>query len=149
MRTVDAKLWIQINEVLQAYADAVDRGDVAKILTLFAPDGVWDSTPGSARKGHEEIGDFFRDRFKHFVATSHHVGPPSVRQNASDNLLESTAYFLNKHDQKDGVPYTIYGRFEDRFIASGDDLLIKHRLVIVHVAEGTSRVYNRLPRQEW
>jgi len=147
MTAVEVAEWIRINDVLQAYADAVDRGDVDKIMTLFTPDAVWDSTPGAPREGYEAIADFFRGRFQHFVSTSHHVGPPTVRRGA--NGLEAVSYFINKHDQKDGVPYTIYGRFADQFVESGGKLLIKHRLVIVHVAEGTSRVYNKLPRKEW
>ncbi len=149
MKTIDIGDWIRVNEILQAYADAVDRGDVDKIMTLFTRDAVWDSTPGAPRKGYDAISDFFRGRFQHFVSTSHHVGPPNVRRDPKDNSLEATSYFLNKHDQKDGVPYTIYGRFVDHFVELGGELLIKRRLVIVHVAEGTDRVYNKLPRQEW
>lgn len=144
----DYSLWLKVNALQQAYVDAMDRGDVAGLLAVFTKDAIWDSSPGAARHGHDAIGEFFRGRLRLFAATSHHAGPPVVRGSLAANSLEATSYFQATHVHRDDTRYTIYGRYVDDLTKDGDNILIKRRLVIVHVAEGTKRVYNALPRHQ-
>ena len=40
MSNIDFSTWMGINNVLQGYADALDRGDLNLILMLFTPDAI-------------------------------------------------------------------------------------------------------------
>jgi ketosteroid isomerase-like protein len=143
---VDWPVWQAINTRLQSYADAIDRGDVAGILALFAPEAVWDYAPGLTRQGHAEIGAFFAERFSVFAQTSHHVGPPVVRASPDGVRFESTAYFIAAHVLRDEKTYTGYGRYVDVFETVGDELLITRRKVVGHVTQGIARTVNQLER---
>lgn len=144
---VDHPTWMRVSDSLQAYADAIDRADIPGILALFTADAVWDYAPEGSHRGHEAIRGFFRERLVPFARTSHHVGPPVVRRDR-DGSLESTAYYIATHLLKDATRYTVHGRYVDTFREEGSTLLISWRRVVVHVTEGTKRVYNMLPRHE-
>ena len=61
---IDFSTWMGINNVLQGYADALDRGDLNSILMLFTPDAIWDYSPGVMRQGHDAIRSFFEERLQ-------------------------------------------------------------------------------------
>lgn len=143
---VEATTWIAVNDVLQSYADAIDRGDIPGILSLFAAGAVWEYSPGLLHRGHGEIAKFFAERMPAFSRTSHNVGPPVVRHGPEPGSLASTAYFTAKHIGHDQPTYCVWGRYVDQFQYAGDRLLITRRAVLAHVTEGTSRPYNMLPR---
>ena len=142
---VDPALWMRVNDVVQAYADAIDRGNIPAILALFTPDAVWEYSPSTIRQGHGEIDLFFRERMGKFARTSHNVSPPVVRRAGPDSL-DSTAYFQGKHLLRDGSMYCVWGRYVDRLTEAGGALLIARRAVVAHVTEGTDRAYTMLPR---
>ncbi len=143
---VDPATWMRVSDVLQAYADAIDRGDIPAIVALFAPDATWDYTPTKAHRGHDEIAHFFGERMPAFARTSHNVGPPVVRRDPATRRLRSTAYYEAKHQLKDGGTYCVWGRYVDELVEEGDRVLIARRSVVVHVKEGTDRAYVMLPR---
>lgn len=143
---IEWTVWRDINGVLQAYADALDRADVERIVALFTDDAVWDYRPGAPLHGREAIAQFFRGADV-FQRTSHHVGPPRVTRSPADDGYQSIAYFVATHLLRDGARYTVYGRYVDTFHTVGSTLLIAHRRVIAHVTEGTDRAYHDLQRQ--
>lgn len=143
---IDVATWMAVNEILQSYADSIDRGDIPGILSLFAVDAIWEYSPGRRHRGHDEIGGFFAERMPAFSMTSHNVGPPVVRCGPTSDSLTSTAYFTAKHILHDKPTYCVWGRYVDQFGRVDGSLLITRRAVLAHVTEGTSRSYNMLPR---
>ena len=144
---VDFSTWMGINNVLQGYADALDRGDLNSILMLFTPDAIWDYSPGVMRQGHDAIRSFFEERLQVFARTSHNVCPPTVRLGLESGTYESTAYFMATHLLRDESRYTVWGRYVDVFRMTPSGLLISRRGVLTHVTEGTDRKYNLLARK--
>jgi ketosteroid isomerase-like protein len=144
--SVEWPVWSGINDQLQAYADAIDRGDIAAILAIFTPDAVWDYAPGATRTGHDEMRAFFTERFSVFATTSHHVGPPVVRADPADGSYHSTSYLMSQHLLRDGQSYTGYGRYVDRFRLVDGRFLIARRKVIGHVMQGIARRVYQLER---
>ena len=143
---IDAATWLAVNNILQSYADAIDRGDIPGILSLFAVDAIWEYSPGVLRQGHDEIGLFFQERMHAFNMTSHNVCPPVVRRGPDPGSLVSTAYFTAKHILHDKPTYCVWGRYVDAFRQVGNRWLITRRAVLAHVTEGTDRSYNMLSR---
>ena len=144
---VDAATWIRVAELHQRYADAIDRADVPALLAVFAPDAVWEYSPSVLRHGHAEMEGFFQERLRAFERTSHNVNPPVVRRGAGPGLFTSSAYFAAQHRLRDGSDYCVWGRYLDQLADTGDGLLIRRRAVLAHLTEGTSRVFNMLPRR--
>ena len=148
MELVETAVWIEVNSVLQRYADALDRADVPGILSLFTSDARWDYAPGSYFIGHEQISAFFQHRLSDFVRASHHISPAVVRKSASESdTYESVAYFIATHLLKKEERYLLYGRYVDTFVKTERGLLIKARRLIAHVTEGTKRSYYFLDRK--
>lgn len=139
--------WLRVNDVLQAYADAIDRGDIPAILSVFTKDAIWDYSPTVSRQGHAAIDLFFQERMSVWSRTSHNVGPPVVRRAPAPDAFVSTAYLNAKHVLKDGTRYEGWARYVDRLRPVGGRLLIARRAVVAHVFEGTSRSYTMLPRK--
>lgn len=146
VKPVDLATWLHVSDVLQAYADAIDRGDIPAILALFSPEAVWEYSPTTRRKGHREIELFFEERMNVWSRTSHNVCPPRVSRDAQTGRLKSVAYFEAKHLLRDGTTYAGWGRYVDTLEEAGPALLIVRRAVVAHAMEGTSRTYNMLPR---
>lgn len=138
--------WTRVNDALQAYADAIDHGDIPGIVALFAPDGVWEYTPGKLHEGRETIARFFGERMGTFRHTSHNVGPPVVRRGPEPGQFRSTAYFQAKHRLDDDSLYCVWGRYVDELAMVDGQMLITRRAVVAHVTEGTSRSYTMLER---
>ena len=143
---VDLATTLRVSDVLQAYADAIDRADIPAILALFAPDAVWAYSPSTCRTGHREIGLFFQERMSVWRRTSHTVCTPRVSRDARSNSLVSTAYFEAKHLLRDGTTYAGWGRYVDVLEEAGPALLIVRRAVVAHAIQGANRVYTMLPR---
>ncbi len=143
---VDFPVWQAISDLLQLYADAIDRGDISAILAIFWPDVVWDYAPGATRQGHADLRAFFTERFSVFAQTSHHVGPPVVRAQVTEGIWDSTAYFISTHVLKDGKTYTGYGRYVDVFRQEGATMRISRRKIVGHVTQGVARTVNQLER---
>jgi ketosteroid isomerase-like protein len=132
--------------LLQTYADAVDRGDVDAMISLFAPDAVWTYSPDMLLRGIDEITAYCRKGVRIYHRTSHHVSLPVVGPVQEDGSFDSLAYLLAVHELHDGSRYAVWGRYVDRLVPVGDRLLIGSRQVQAHLSRGTDRRYHPLPR---
>ncbi len=144
---VDYTTWMEVAELHQRYADAIDRADIPALLALFTPDAVWEYSPTVLRHGHAEMEGFFQERLRAFDRTSHNVHAPIVRRGAEAGTFTSRAYFIGMHRLRDGTDYCVWGRYLDHLAETGQGLLITRRAVVAHLTEGTSRVFNMLKRQ--
>jgi ketosteroid isomerase-like protein len=134
------------NRLLQTYADAVDRGDTAAMLALFAPDAVWTYAPDMLLRGIDEMTAYCRHGIRIYKRTSHHVSLPVIGPLAADGSFDSLAYLMAVHELHDGSRYTVWGRYVDRLVPWGEGLRIASRQVQAHLTRGTSRQYHALPR---
>lgn len=144
---LDHRTWLEVNTVLQSYADALDRADVPALIALFTPTAKWEYSPGKVHEGHAAIITFFGERLPTFARSSHHVGPPVLSAAQAGGQLRSTAYYIAAHLLTDGSRYTVHGRYVDELTREGGNLLICRRQVIAHLTEGTQRAYNFVERK--
>jgi ketosteroid isomerase-like protein len=141
------ELWASVNRATQAYADCVDRFDIAGLVALFTPDCVYDYAPGLVMKGRDAVAAGARRSLANVVRSSHSVGPPTVVTGDSPGTYRSTVYFTAYHQHKDGGEHTVYGRYIDDFRIDGSSaLLIAHRLTVGHAEVGTSAPRHWLER---
>ncbi len=138
---------MRVNETLQGYADALDRGDIEALLQHFDADAEWHYSPTALRRGHDEIRAFFAERLSVWARTSHNVCAPVLRPSAAPGEIESTAYFTAEHLLADGSRYRGCGRYVDGMRLMQGRAIITRRQVIAHLTEGTDRVYNFLSRK--
>ena len=147
LRTIDFAGWMQVNDTLQGYADALDRADMEALLSHFDADACWHYSPTVERRGHAEIRAFFDERFSVFARTSHHVCAPVLSAGAGPGLIDSTAYFSSEHLLVDGSRYSAWGRYVDRLRLTDSRAVICDRTVMVHALKGIDRPANYLPRK--
>jgi len=137
-------LWWQVNRLLQAYADHLDRADCEGVAALFAEQGRWEHAVGVCLEGRDAILRHLQEGIGRFAHTHHHVGPAKLLRR-DDGTLESTAYFIATHLLQAGGSYTVWGRYVDR-IVEGAQLLISNRQTVVHLTEGTEQAYRMIER---
>jgi hypothetical protein len=141
------EIWYRVNEALQGIADAFDRGDLELALVWFHKNVEWFHSPTHIVRGHQDVSALLQARIDQFARTSHNVLIPTLRAGPQDGLVESTAYFSAEHLMLDGSRYRLWGRYLDIYDVSGAKAMLLRRSVVVHVTEGTDRVYNMLPRK--
>lgn len=146
MTKIEFDDYLGVVNLLQDYADALDRGDIDALLAQFTPDAHWDFSPSQQRRGHDEIRAFFAERFREFGRTHHIVGPPRLTPQA-DGTLRSVAYVYASHRLADGSPYTQRGRYVDVLRKVDGAWRIARRSVVVHLMEGSTREFTYLGRR--
>jgi ketosteroid isomerase-like protein len=137
---------IKANQLLQCYADAVDRADVELVISLFSPDATWEYSPNLCLNGTAEISAYAHQGVKVFARTSHHIGPAILTSVNSDGSFNAISYMIAEHLLTSGARYTVRARYLDIFVDSESGFRIKSRRVMAHITSGTNRVYNRLER---
>jgi len=147
MNTSETLAAYRASQLLQTYADAVDRGDTEAMIALFTPDAVWTYSPDMLLRGTDEITAYCRKGVRVYRRTSHHVGLPSIGPIHQDGSFDSLAYLIAVHQLHDGSSYTVMGRYVDRLVPFGDRLLIGSRQVQAHITRGAERRYHLLQRQ--
>lgn len=138
--------WMAVHQTVQAYANALDHGDIAGILACFDSDAEWHYSPTAMRRGHGEIRAFFEERMSVWAHTSHVVCAPVLAPGSRPGEVQSSVYFNSEHILQDGSRYRGCGRYVDNIDLSGARPLITRRQVLAHILEGSNRVYNYLPR---
>lgn len=138
--------WMAVHQTVQAYADALDHGDIDGILACFDADAEWHYSPTAMRRGHREIRAFFEERMSVWARTSHAVCEPVLAPGSRPGEVQSSVYFTSEHILQDGSRYRGCGRYVDNINLSGPRPLITRRQVLAHILEGSNRVYNYLPR---
>lgn len=146
MHKIEFQDYLEIVNLLQSYVDGLDRGDIDTILAQFAPDALWDFSPSQQRRGHEDIRDFFKDRFSEFALTHHLASPPRLAVQ-EDGSIHAVTYVFASHKLSDGSPYTMRGRYVDILKKYDGRWLIAQRSVIVHMKEGSNREFSYLKRK--
>ncbi len=138
--------WLAVHETVQAYADALDHGDIDAILHCFDENAEWHYSPTALRRGHGEIRAFFEERMSVWARTSHNVCEPVLQAGSHPGEVMSSVYFTSEHILQDGSRYRGCGRYVDNINLLGARPLITRRQVLAHILEGSNRVYNYLPR---
>lgn len=128
----------ELQELVERYAQAVDRGDGAAVAELFAEDGVlatWmdpnDPSTSSERVGRDAIATAL-DSLKRYVATHHTISSHSSVVDGAHATGETlcTAHHLEetgkgRHDR------VLYIRYVDTFVRASGPWLFSRREVHV------------------
>lgn len=143
---------ILITDLLHAYADCVDRSDIAGLAALFAQNAVMDMGNGDVFTGRDRLHALFLDRIGLWTTTNHHVSTITIRS-YDGAAARTTAYLYAFHDSPErDTSMHLWGRYEDDLVKHGEQWLIgTRRLRVAGVREtGSAEVperFERFPRQ--
>jgi hypothetical protein len=85
---------LEINDLLNRYADSVDRQDWDQLATCFTPDAHIDySASGGAEGSYPEVAKWLADTLKLFAMTQHFVTNSHV--SIDGDAATGRAYFYN------------------------------------------------------
>lgn len=100
-----------IERLVYAYCDAVDRAAIDALLALFTADAVIDYGHGRLIVGRDRIGELFRDRLDRYGATSHHASNVTIDPTPDGAEVASSVYAW--HLLEDGSHAEVWGRYDD------------------------------------
>jgi 3-phenylpropionate/cinnamic acid dioxygenase small subunit len=121
---------LDINDLLNRYADAVDRQDWEQLATCFTPDASIDySASGGVAGTYPDVAKWLADTMKLFSMTQHLV--TNSRVTIDGDIATGRAYFYNPMTlagADGGTDFLIVGGYyNDRFVRTGDGWRIAER----------------------
>lgn len=108
------------------YAAAIDARDFAGLAACFVADGVW-AGPSGERCGRAEIARFAASAVEHLDCTQHLATNFLVTIEADRARMQSQ--FVATH-RRDGVLFTIGGRYEDAILRVDGQWLFQRRDIL-------------------
>jgi uncharacterized protein (TIGR02246 family) len=128
----------ELQELVERYAQAVDRSDGSAVAALFTEDGVlatWldpaSGSPTGAQTGHEQIAKAV-DGLSRYVATHHtissHTSTVDGAHASGETLCTAHHVIADDDGRRDRV---LYIRYVDTFSGSGGHWLFSRREVHV------------------
>lgn len=117
---------LEIDQVLTAYATAVDAGRFTDLVDVFTADAVIDySATGGATGGLGEIIDWLGEVLPHFTAYCHHLGNQQI--DLTGDTATSRTLCLNPMQAGDGSTFLIALWYRDAWLRTGHGWRITHR----------------------
>jgi ketosteroid isomerase-like protein len=136
----------EIVDVMNAYTTALDTQDWDLLASCFTPDGDADfgNIAGvGALDTPQAVVDLCRGALENLQATQHLQGNYVVEVDG-DNATASC--YLQASHFMDGAPggnlFTVWGKYTDRFVRTGDGWRIKHRDLRAISAGGNLDLFN-------
>jgi ketosteroid isomerase-like protein len=126
----------EIKTLSYRYALGLDRFDIEGILSVFAPDGVFDmSSVGLPRmEGRESMREFFSQRTLQVMASQMHLFGNHVIEFDGADEAHATNYLFQDGYSKEGQRIQSHILNEDRYVRSADGWRISHRKLTALVA---------------
>ena len=123
---------LEIEQVLRAYAWALDAKEFDGLDDVFTPDAFLDYTTAGGIKGdYPEVKAWLASVLPHFPAYQHLISNVEVTIDPSGDTATSRAAFYNPmgHDKADGkrVYFHCGGEYRDQWVRTGDGWRIKDR----------------------
>ncbi|MGB4135748.1 MAG: nuclear transport factor 2 family protein [Microbacterium sp.] len=124
---------LRIQDLVLAYAEAVDAQDAAAVAELFTADAVfraYDRPKGEAR-GRPEVEVLIGKLVGSFRATLHHVSGPRIEFDSPTHAAGSVAlhaWHSFRDDRPDGL---LWGRYHDRYVRSPEGWRFAARTLVV------------------
>ena len=132
-----------IVDVCTSYALALDSRDWERLRRCFTDDAVADYG-GASSDGYPTIEQTCRQALEPLSASQHLLGNHLVR--VDGERAESTCYFQAQHVMsglQGGSDYIVAGRYDDRFLRTGEGWRIAHRKLTVMWTSGNPEVLAR------
>lgn len=130
--TLSADDRLDIQDTAARYAWALDTGDVAGLVAVFAPDGVLVSTDGVAHRGRPAIAAYVRPLVERpgFRGTQHQVGHHLIA-GAGDRATARLYWHTLIADQATGA-HRIgnLGYYDDKYVRQGGVWHIAERAIV-------------------
>ncbi len=142
----------RIRDLLARYTWAGDRGRIAELTELFAPDGVLDlGDHGGRSEGRAAIGDELRAVVDRIATSGTGVGdraaPGPVHHHVSsvliDDLTATTATVRSYYAVHAATGLDHWGRYRDRVVRHDEEWRFAERIVLVDGWSAGSRVVRR------
>jgi 3-phenylpropionate/cinnamic acid dioxygenase small subunit len=123
---------LEIEQVLRAYAWALDAKEFDGLDEVFTPDAFLDYTTAGGIKGdYPEVKAWLASVLPHFPAYQHLISNVEVTFDPGSDTATSRAAFYNPmgHDKADGtrVYFHCGGEYRDQWIRTTDGWRIKDR----------------------
>jgi ketosteroid isomerase-like protein len=132
----------QLRALAAEYAAGVDRRDQARLLAVFAPDGVLEihdagvvDTPRSVLRGHDELARV-TERIAVYDATFHFIGQATY--GAAGDGAVGEVYCTARHlsrTRHGATDFVMLIRYVDRYARGGDGWRIAHRKLFLDWTE--------------
>jgi SnoaL-like domain len=142
----------QIERVLIAYCRGLDTMELDALALLFTEDCLVSYGPDAALNSHGRDG-LRRDlgRLWRWRRTAHHLSNVEIDFTAADRASVSSAV-MAWHERADGgsdlVTATVFGRYEDEFVRTGEGWLIAKRTMYMSGSNSAFKVnLHPLPRR--
>jgi 3-phenylpropionate/cinnamic acid dioxygenase small subunit len=137
---------LEIEQVLRAYAWALDAKEFDGLDEVFTPDAFLDYTTAGGIKGdYPEVKTWLASVLPHFPSYQHLISNVEVTFDPGGDTATSRAAFYNPmgHDKADGkrVYFHCGGEYRDQWVRTGDGWRIKDRF------EQTSWMDGELPAE--
>lgn len=121
----------EIRKTLSNYCQACDRGDEARMASVYAEDS-WDDH-GAVKASGPEFSRLMASRVRETYATMYHLlGQSTIRVDGDTAAAET--YFIavarNKPSEGTSMCYQLGGRFVDKLVRTADGWKIKYRTVV-------------------
>ncbi|MER5619407.1 nuclear transport factor 2 family protein [Streptosporangium sp. NPDC002544] len=142
-----------VTEVLLAYCDLVDRGEVDELAGLFTEGASFDYGNGAVFTGKKTLHALFTDRLGRYRATNHHAS--NIRVGFSgDSSASAVSYVYAWHESvESGEQLHVWGRYTDTLVRSEQGWLLDTRQVRVAGASAQPAFplperFERYPRRD-
>jgi len=137
---------LQIVDLINRVAAALDSRDWSSLRTCFAPDAVETFSNGRA-EGHDAIVSFCAQALGRLDVTQHLVS--NIRTEVSGRAASARSYFQAQHVRRSapgGDTFTIGGTYEDRLVRVGDEWRIAGRTLLRTWTAGNPAVLSEATR---
>lgn len=122
---------LDIHEMMAHYAWALDTADMELFLSLFAPDGAWQTVSGERGEGREGIRkrvSYFLDRPTH--AGTQHTITQIVLAGEGDRATSRSYFSMLRWEGRTGMRgVTSLGWYEDKLVKLGGKWLFEERII--------------------
>lgn len=117
-----------IERLLFAYCDLVDRAHVDELAELFTDDAVIDYGYRRLIAGRDQIRALFHDRLGRYRGTSHHASNVTIELvDDSSGTAASAVYAW--HRLPNGDTAEVWGRYDDEVVRDGSSWRLARRTI--------------------
>jgi SnoaL-like domain len=132
----------RIASVMATYTRCADLNQPDEQSATFAVDGRVSYHPGVWIEGRASIAAALRVSLARFQRTSHHVGNLEIEFDDPDRATAQSTV-IAWHRRNDGMEWTLFGRYVDRWVCQDGAWLIAER--VLRAAGATGRDETELP----
>jgi 3-phenylpropionate/cinnamic acid dioxygenase small subunit len=140
-RELDVVDRLAIEDLIVAYARAMDTQDWTLLHSLFTPDAITTMDRVGDFGSRDELVDFYAERFTIFAVLQHFVSNFVIQRSGDKGNARN--HFVSHHVPKEGAPYTYGGTFDFDLVRAADGWQITAHTIRILWEAGSPRPVQR------